>query len=98
MLFYRNRPSLKNVSFVGHEKNVLYSKLVNNPFNETKWRKSARDREDWVKGKKSREKYCEMKDKVEENKSNLMTGSGHWHGHLQAAFVPDAHHFCLLHL
>ena len=33
-LFYRDGPFTKNVSFVGARKNVIYSKLVNNPFNE----------------------------------------------------------------
>jgi len=31
--FYRDGPFIKNVSFVETRKNVIYSKLVNNPFN-----------------------------------------------------------------
>ena len=31
-LFYRDGPFTKNVSFVGARKNVIFSKLVNNPF------------------------------------------------------------------
>ena len=34
--FYRDGPFTNNVSFGGHEKNVIYSKLVNNPFKEIK--------------------------------------------------------------
>ena len=33
-LFYRVRPFIKNVSFVETQKNVIYSKLVNNPFKD----------------------------------------------------------------
>ena len=32
-LYYRDGPFIKNVSFVETRKNVIYSKLVNNPFN-----------------------------------------------------------------
>ena len=32
--FSREEPSIKNVTSVGAQKNVIYSKLVNNPFKE----------------------------------------------------------------
>jgi len=35
-LFYRDGPFTKNVSFVGARKKVIYSKLVNIPFNEVR--------------------------------------------------------------